>query len=353
MTMRTARPFPRVLQSLILLAPFILVHPYLHADDDDEVKPVVRPQAVTAKATAAGFALVLSKSRQQQSGLKTLALAAFSKAHETIAYGRVVDISPLLDLRARFRSAQSELAIAKAATDMARKNHARVSKLHAESIIPTRDLIQTEAQLAADQARQDAASRHMREVREEALQSFGEELFKQAVESESPLFAGLLQHTQVLALIALPANLSLPKHVRSVRLNPVGDSGMARQGRLVAPAPRTEESTQGETWYFVADAAGLRSGMRLDAWIPQYGTAAAGVLIPQSAVVWRDGQPWVYVQTGDDHFARRPVGPHQAHGSDWFVALGFAPGEPVVVVGGQMLLSEEQRSQSPKKADDD
>jgi hypothetical protein len=274
-------------------------------------------------------------------------------AQETIAYGRVIDISPLLELRARFRSAQSELAIATAATEMARKNHARISKLHAESIIPTRDLIQTEAQLAADQARQDAASRHMREVREEALQSFGEELFKQAVESESPLFAGLLQHTQVLALVALPANLSLPKHVHGVRLSPVGDSGTARQGRLLSPAPRTEESTQGETWFFVAAAAGLRSGMRLDVWVPQHGTATAGVLIPQSAVVWRDGQPWVYVKTGGDDFARRSVGPHQTHGSDWFVAAGFAPGEQVVVVGGQMLLSEEQRSQSPKKGDED
>jgi hypothetical protein len=93
--------------------------------------------------------------------------------------------------------------------------------------------------------------------------------------------------------------------------------------------------------------------MRLDAWIPQGGAAAAGVLIPLSAVVWRDGQPWVFVKTGAAGFARRPLGSRSEHGEAWFVAQGFAPGEEAVVVGGQMLLSEEQRRAAPKDSGGD
>jgi hypothetical protein len=328
-----------------LLALLLVICPAL-ADDDD-------PPPSPAKPAAAGFSLELSPQKQQQSGLQTRPLQAFSLGKQTPAYGRVVDISPLLDLRARYRSAQSELAIAEAALNVAKKNHDRLAKLHNESIIPARDLILAESQLAADQARYDAATRHTREVREEALQSFGEELFKQASTVESPLFEALLKHAQVLALVALPANVSLPKSARSVMLAPSGEPGKTRPARLISAAPKTEESTQGETWFFAANADGLRAGMRLDAWIPQGGAMDSGVLIPQSAVVWRDGQPWVYVKTGTDDFARRPLGKHSEQGEAWFVEQGFAVGEEVVVVGGQMLLSEEQRHNAPKDGDDD
>jgi len=352
--MRKAPPLSLFLSHAVLLTRLLLPGQDLLADADDDPKPAAASaQAGGKAAVAAGFALSLSPARQRQSGLQTQALAGFSWIAETPAYGRVVDIAPLLDLRARYRSAQSERAIAEAAVRVARKSHERLSKLHAESIIPARDLIQAEAQLAADQARDEAAARHVREVREEALQSFGEALFKQAAETASPLLEGLLNHTLVLALIALPANQALPEKIRSVMISPSGERGKARQARLVSPAPRTEESTQGETWFFVADAGGLRSGMRLDAWVPQGGAARSGVLIPLSAVVWRDGQPWVFVQTGTADFVRRPVGSHREQDGAWFVTEGFAPGEAVVVVGGQTLLSEEQRREAPQNGDDD
>lgn len=296
---------------------------------------------------------MLSPQRQSQSGLQTRALAAFSVGEEIQAYGRVVDISPLLGLRARHRAALSELAIAEAALKVAQASHDRLAKLHTESIVPTRELALAESQLAADRARRDEAARHVREVREEALQSFGEELFRLAVEAGPGLFEGLLNRSQVLVLVALPAGQSLPKNTRTASIAPAGERGKARPARLVAAAPRTEESTQGETWFFLADAAGLRAGMRLDAWIPRGGETARGVLLPLSAVVWRDGQAWAFVKAGADGFVRRPVGAHSERGEAWFVAQGFAPGEEVVVVGAQMLLSEEQRRDLPRDGDDD
>lgn len=355
--MRKPRPFSFPPLGMALSALLAFACQGLPADDDDgrpaKTEAAPASPAASGKPAAAGLPLGLSPQRQRQAGLKTQALSAFALGLETPAYGRVLDISPLLDLRARYRSAQSELAIAEAALRVAQKSHDRLAKLHSESIIPARELIQAESQLAADQARYDAALRHVREVREEALQSWGGELFRQAAEAESPLFQGLLDHKRVLALVALPANQSLPQNARSVSIAPSGDRDKARQARLVSAAPRTEESTQGETWYFVADSLGLRSGMRLDVWIPLGGGASAGVLIPLSAVVWRDGQPWVFVKTGDGTFVRRPVGAHSVRGEAWFVAQGFAPGEEAVIVGGQMLLSEEQRRDAPKDGDDD
>jgi len=353
--MRKARQ-PTLLPLGLAVLTLNLMAPNVCADDDDE-RPAAPHAAATAQAqpsvpAPAAFSLRLSPQRQVQGGVKTQALSAFLLGEQTQAYGRVVDISPLLELRARYRTAQSELVIAEAALQVARKNHDRLLKLHSESIIPTRELILAESQLASDQTRHQAAGRHMREAREQAVQSFGPELFRLAVEAESPLFEGLLSHSLVLVMVALPANASLPKTVRAIQLAPSGEASK-RQARLLASAPRTEESTQGETWFFVADSLGLRTGMRLDAWIPQSGKTTAGVLIPLSAVVWRDGQPWAYVKTGSDAFTRKPIGVHSEHGGDWFVTDGFKPGEEAVIVGGQMLLSEEQRGNVPKDGDDD
>lgn len=56
--------------------------------------------------------------------------------------------------------------------------------------------------------------------------------------------------------------------------------------------------------------------------------------VPESAVVWLDGKPWVYVQEPGGRFVRRALG-----------AQAVAPNERVVIAGAQMLLSQEFRSQ--------
>lgn len=59
-----------------------------------------------------------------------------------------------------------------------------------------------------------------------------------------------------------------------------------------------------------------------------------GVQVPESAVVWLDGKPWVYVQESDNRFVRREFG-----------AQTVAANQRVVITGAQMLLSQEFRSQ--------
>jgi hypothetical protein len=244
------------------------------------------------------------------------------------------------------------LAIAEAALRLAQKSHQRLASLHKESIIATRDLLQAESQLAADRAHEEAARRRVREVREEALQIWGGELFRQAVEKDSRRFDGLIDRKQILALIALPANQSLPQDAKIVRITPTGDRQQAQEARLVSPAPRTDETTQGETWFFTAETERLRTGMRLDVWIPQAGAATPGVALPLSAIVWHNGKPWVYLKTGEQWFTRRPISEHREYGNAWFVSEGFTAAEEVVVTGGQLLLSEELRRLIPEDGDD-
>ena len=84
----------------------------------------------------------------------------------------------------------------------------------------------------------------------------------------------------------------------------------------------------------------------------QPGKTREGVLVPDAAVVWHGGKAWAYVKQGNDRFVRREVSTAQDLPGGWFNAEGFAAGEPVVVSGAQLLLSEELKYQIRNENED-
>ena len=83
----------------------------------------------------------------------------------------------------------------------------------------------------------------------------------------------------------------------------------------------------------------------MTAYLPAGKTAVNGVTVPRSAVVRYGGHSWVYVQVRDDVFVRREVTLDRTNDAGWFVRQGLERGDRAVVVGAQMLLSEELKSQ--------
>ncbi len=291
-------------------------------------------------------ALRLTPEQQRRSGIATKTLEAVRYQPELRAYGKVLDLSPLLELRARYRTAAAELSIAQAALDVAQKTYQRVRSLHREAIIATRELNQAASQQAADRARVAAGRLRVQAIREEALQIWGSELFERALDSDSKIFAELLTRQQLLLLITLAAEQALPADTRFALVGRGNDRQNAQEAYLISPAPKTDELAQGETWFFYTASGRLRTGMRVDAWIPHAGPATAGVVIPRAAILWHNGKPSVYLQSGST-FTRRAVAQHQAYAGGWFIADGFQAGDRIVVSGGQMLLSEEFHRQIP------
>jgi hypothetical protein len=85
--------------------------------------------------------------------------------------------------------------------------------------------------------------------------------------------------------------------------------------------------------------------MALEGYLQFQAEPLYGVTIPDSAVVRHAGEGWVYLQTGDDTFARRKISLDHPTEKGWFIQHGVAPKERVVVSGAQTLLSEEQKNQ--------
>ena len=75
------------------------------------------------------------------------------------------------------------------------------------------------------------------------------------------------------------------------------------------------------------------------------GPAQRGVVVPEDAVVWRDGQACVCFEKDPGYFVRRDVTLDSPTGRGWFVPEDRLPDLPVVTRGAQVLLSEETRGQ--------
>ncbi len=321
-------------------------------DSPDTDDPIPFAAARTDSEPGPAASVRLSEERQRLAGIAATKVRQSTLGAESVVQGRIVDISPLLELRTRYRAALAESRIAETALALAQKNRDRLAKLSQEAIIATKELVQAESMLAAESTKAATARQRVLEIRETAIHSWGAELFRLAIEGDSSLWDALLQRRKVLALVALPATVTLPAGTRSAYIARNRERQHAVHAELLAAAPNTDNLVQGETYFFHLDAARLRTGMRVDVWIPRHGQAVSGVFLPRSAVVWYGGMPWVYVQSGTDWFSRRALSDYEEYGDGWFVRAGVQGGEQVVTVGAQLMLSEEMRGQIPEEDDD-
>ncbi|MFA9462236.1 efflux RND transporter periplasmic adaptor subunit [Thiohalorhabdus methylotrophus] len=317
-------------------------------EDEAEEEPGGRRLVVRDGAVA----VRLSTEAQERGALRTRALEARDRPLETVAYGRVVDIAPLVDLRGRYRQTRTELQAAEARRREAAADYRRLESLsEGAGNISRRQLQSARTRLAEARAKLDGLRRRLAGLRTQAELRWGPLLAETAL-TGGERFRALVERQQVLIRLTLPPAQRLPEGTRSVPVHPGGERAAARSATLVGPATEVTPGLPGETYYLRTGAGGLRTGMPVQAWVPQGGSGLRGVRVPAEAVVWYGGSPWVYRRAGKELFVRRPLR-GEAQGGSWFVTKGLQAGDRVVTAGAQMLLSEELRAQIPEEDGDD
>ena len=93
------------------------------ADDDDSRQNASRP---TMSVKQKSGSVYLTPEQQSAAGLSSQMVSIVSLQNETTGFGKVLDIQPLLELRARLRAAQSDVDVASAALKLAEKNRQRI-----------------------------------------------------------------------------------------------------------------------------------------------------------------------------------------------------------------------------------
>jgi len=276
-----------------------------------------------------------------------------------------------LGLNTQLTSARADLNASVAAVAAAQTAYDRARALNADNKnVSDRAVQEAGAKLAAEQAR-EAGARALIRTLEGSLASAAEtgiqpivaerggdvvEVLAQpgeSIEQGAPI-ARLTRFDRLLARIDLPVGERLPADSGMARIVPAGfENQPPLPAARVAVAAATDAHTQGVSLLYrlARTLPGLRPGAAVTAHFSLSGKAGRGtsekaVLIPRAALVQQDGRTWVYVQTKDDRFSRRPVPLDLPAEAGFIAAQGFSPGDRIVVAGAQTLLSEEFKSRN-------
>jgi len=298
-------------------------------------------------------AVRLSKESQEASGIAVQTLKKARADALAEVYGVVVNVQPLLDLRARYGASVSEARSLRAAASNSAADYQRSKKLFEDDRnVSERALQAAEAQWKADQARLAAAEQAVAAVHDAIRAGWGEVLTGWATNPESSAFQALAQQREVLAQITFPHDLHAQAGKVALLLAPVSVPDQARPARFISAAPQTDATLPGVTYFYVVGAQGLRVGMRVAGQLKLNGKVRDGVMIPATAVVWHGGKAWAYVKSEDDLFVRKEVSTAEESANGWFDAGHFQSGDEIVVSGAQLLLSEEQKFQIRNENED-
>jgi hypothetical protein len=285
--------------------------------------------------------LRIGAAERSVSGIETAPLAA-AEADATIEiYGAVVDLKGLVEARGRIASQDGTVRTLRTAATLSEAEYQRAAALFKDDRnVSERTLLAAEAQWKGDRERLAAAETEGRSLREALGASWGGPLAVLAAVQGSPAFAALIDQREVIVQMTVP-----PEHDRALAVRPLfveaSGGGTRARAQLVSAAPGTTPGAVGTTWFFRVPAAGLRAGARVTGYLSTGAGKARGVVVPERAVVWHAGRPWVYVQHEADRFVRTPVSASRLVEGGWFNAVGFEPGVQVAVTGAQLLLSEE------------
>jgi len=286
------------------------------ATEREREKPVAVPPRVSI-STSGETIVTLDLETQQRIGLKSEALAEKRLSREFTAYGRVADPAPLIALDA-------EVSAATAALDAAKGEVERLRALRKDAETVSRKALEAaEAQFAAAEARARTARQQL-----------------SVVWCDAPLPT----NTTGLVLVDLPAGESLTAPRAQARVTLVGHENEPLAATVLCAEPKTEPETQGQGFWLrvTAPSPALRPGVAVTAYLAAAGEQRTGVVIPRPSVVRAGGKTWVYEPVAPDKFARREVSLDPSSANGWFCVTAI---RRVVVVGAQMLLSEEMKSQ--------
>lgn len=307
--------------------------------------PAAAPQRT---ATVDGVSVVkLDAETQRRSGIATEPATAASGREPVRAFAAVLDPARLTDLKNSAVNAEVQVRAAAAKVAASRAAFTRAQTLYRDSQNVSLAVEQAAAATyAADQGSLAAAQAQAATFTATARQEFGPALG----DLRSGLVADLIQRRRVLIQVTAPPDTAIGRPPQIVTVQT--DAGRRTVARFVSPAARADPRIQGMSFYYVAPAtSGLLPGMNVLALLPT-GAALDGVAVPLAAVVYWQGQAWVYVRRTADTFQRVAVATDAPAPGGGYIVRGLAPGAKLVTQGTQLLLSEELRPQAQASGGD-
>lgn len=326
----------------VILARLIVPSRKAAADqNDDDAEQAIKPPSRLSIQNGETI-LTLDTRTQSQAGVTVASLKEVTSRGEMTAPVIVLSAQGLVSARASYTAEQINLEKAQVNVHVAQEEYDRLKILYEGRQNASHKSVQAaRGNLRSDQADVEGAQQVLALQVDAVRQTWGGAIAKWVADGSASLDR-VFNQSEFLVQVTLPASAesSLP-----ARITLEIAASTQIEARLISPFPQVDPRIQGVgLLYIVRNHLGLAPGLNLVAQIP-IGRPMRGVLIPQSAIVWWQGNAWVYQQTAPDRFVRRLVPTDTPLANGLFVSSGFSPGDQIVVRGAQALLSEEFRSQ--------
>ncbi len=340
----------RIVRSIVLVLAVVIVSGGLiwgflagrgeQAAEAQREAPVKAPSRVSTEDGKT--VLSFDSAAQRANGIDTSVLTATMQRAEAQATGVVVQLQPLLDLKASYNTPATDLIRAKASERASSEEYERLRLLNQNGKnVADKTVEAARATAESDAALVQNAQQAITILKGTTVLHWGP-VVASWIEGNSPqLDALLMQRMFLLQVTSTTAGpFATPK--QAIVQYPDGTHTTAD---FVSVLPQLDPRLQVPSLlYRIAPHAGLVPGVNVSVFLPS-GQEQTGVVVPSSAVVWSQGSAWCYVEPSPGRFERISIqtGRPEAHG--WFVTEDILPGARVVTAGAQTLLSEEFRSQ--------
>ncbi len=315
---------------------------------EDQIKPVS-----TAGVEDGRPVVRISGESQKAAGITVEALKSARREAGFEVYGIVANLQPLAELRGRYLAATAESRAARATLVAAESEYRRMETLFRDDRnVSEQALKSAEGRYRTEQARQAAADQAAASIHDAIRGMWGETVTGWAVNPDSQTMRALLQQSSFLVQLVFPYDHPRATVRGKIAMAPAMARENQRQASFVASSPQIDPAFPGETYFYLVNGGGFRTGMRVAARISMSGTPVSGVIVPSAAVVWHAGKAWAYVKDDEQTFARFEVSTADEMEGGWFNATGFDGDDEVVTSGAQLLLSEELKYQIRNENED-
>lgn len=323
---------------------------FIQAAEEEEIETPDHITMVEGKTL-----IKINEATQRQSAIVTSPLQETSFKENILSYGKVVSIASLIDLRTQYLSTLADTQVHRQAVAAKQQEYDRLYALNQDDKnVADKVVIQAKQTLEAEKTKLAVVRNKAQHMVDNMRQHWGNQLASLASQASSPTLDRLIKNNTVLIEVTLPFNAHQPQANSSITVAPTSALQKTVKAKYFSAAPGNSNQTmQGKTYFYLASANFLRAEMPLK--VLDYttlGDAAQGVFIPNKAVVWYAGKPWVYQKTDDTTFMRLPINNDTEIDDGWFYQGSLNANDEIATSGAQLLLSEEFKYQITNENDD-
>ena len=164
-------------------------------------------------------------------------------------------------------------------------------------------------------------------------------------------------HNQLISLSMTQIDREQPAP-QSIIIIPSISSTSEIKAKFLSRAPSVNQAIVGKNFFYLTPNNKLVINEKVSAFISSSDAKGNYLLVPNSSVVWSNGQPWAYIRIKENgNFVRRSLqGMREAENGSangWIIKEGIINEEDEIVVNGaQLLLSEEFKYQIKNENED-